>query len=448
MIKIKQGLDLPINGKPRQEIQDEKGCETVALLGPDYVDMKPTMEIRVADRVKKGQLLCTDKKTPGVRYSAPGAGEVVAIHRGHKRALLSIVIRLAKDEEEITFRSFSQKELAGLERKQVVDLLVESGEWISLRTRPFSKVPDPSSTPQAIFVTAMDSNPLAPSIDKVLDGKEEDFANGLTVISKLTDGKLYVCKAPGTKLPETKIANLRVEEFDGPHPAGLPGTHIHFLEPVSRKKAVWHIGLQDVIAIGKLFTTGKIYSERVVALGGSSVKNPRLVKTRVGASLTDVTAGELNGGDHRIISGSVFSGHTADDSMGFLGRFHQQVSVIHDDKERKFLAWMSPFVNLHSVKNILAASLIPGKTFDFSTSTNGEERAIIPSGNYEEVFPLDMLPLFLLRALAVNDVEEAESLGCLELDEEDLALCAYVCPSKLEFGPLLRRNLTMIEKEG
>ena len=393
MIKIKQGLDLPINGKPAQEISDGNGCETIALLGPDYVGLKPTMEIRVADKVKKGQLLCTDKKTPGVRYTAPGGGEVIAIHRGEKRALLSIVIRLDKSEEEITFNSFEQKELGGLERQQVVDLLVESGEWTTLRTRPFSKVPDPSTTPHSIFVTAMDTNPLAPSIDKILEGKEEDFANGLTVISKLTEGKVYVCKAPGTRIPDSGAANLSVEEFSGPHPAGLPGTHIHFLQPVSRKKTVWYIAMQDVIAIGKLFTTGKIYSERVVALGGSSVKNPRLVKTRVGASLNDLTAGELNGGEHRIISGSVLSGHTADESMGFLGRYHQQVSVIHDDKERKFLAWMSPFVNRHSVKNILLSSFIPNRTYDFSTSTNGEERAIVPAGNYQKVMPMDILPL-------------------------------------------------------
>jgi Na+-transporting NADH:ubiquinone oxidoreductase subunit A len=448
MIKIKKGLDLPINGKPEQEIRGEKGCETMALLGPDYEGMKPTMEVRIADKVKKGQLLCSDKKIPGVRFTSPGGGEVVAIHRGEKRALLSIVIRPDHKEEEITFRSFSQKQLGGLQRQQIVELLVESGEWTAFRTRPYSKTPHPDSQPHAIFVTATDTHPLAPSIHKILDGKEADFANGLTVISKLTAGKLYVCKAPGATLPAADLPNLAVEEFDGPHPAGLPGTHIHFLAPVSRKRMVWHIGSQDVIAIGRLFTTGKIFSERIVALGGVSLKNPRLLRTRAGASLFDITAGELNEGEHRVISGSVLSGRQADGSRGFLGRFHQQISVIPENRKRKFLGWLNPFANIHSVKNIFLSGFIPNKTFDFDTAINGEERAIIPSGGYEKVMPLDIMPLFLLRALAVNDVEEAEKLGCLELDEEDLALCAYVCPSKLEFGPLLRRNLTLIEKEG
>lgn len=447
MIKLKKGLDLPITGEPEQVIRDQKDTSTIAVLGIDYVGMKPTMMVRVSDEVKLGQVLFTDKKNPSVKYTSPGSGRVIAIRRGEKRALLSVVIELSGDAE-ITFNAYTPDQLSSLAREKVVEQLLESGSWTALRARPFSKVANPETTPHSIFITAMDTNPLAPSIEKILDGQEENFRNGLQILSKLTDGKLHLCKSPGANIPDADLENLSVEEFDGPHPAGLVGTHIHFLDPVGRQKTVWYIGVQDVVAFGKLFTTGKIHVERIVALAGPAVKEPRLVKTRIGASLTDVTARELNDDDNRIISGSILAGHAADEAVGFLGRYHQQISVIAEDSARRFLGWMDPGLNLFSVKNIVLSKLFPGKKFKFSTSTNGEHRPIVPSGNYGQVMPLDILPLFLMRALAVDDVEEAESLGCLELDEEDLALCAFVCPSKLDFGPLLRRNLTMIEKEG
>jgi Na+-transporting NADH:ubiquinone oxidoreductase subunit A len=200
--------------------------------------------------------------------------------------------------------------------------------------------------------------------------------------------------------------------------------------------------------VAKLFTTGKLYTDRIVALAGPSVRNPRLIQTHLGANLDEIVEGELQDGEHRTVSGSVLSGFTASGPMAYLGRYHQQISVIPEDKERRLFGWLSPGMNLYSTKNILLSKLIPGKKFDFSTSTNGEVRAILPNTSYEKVMPLEIMPLFLMRALAVNDVEEAENLGALELDEEDLSLCAFVCPSKLEFGPLLRRNLTLIEKEG
>ena len=447
MIKFKKGLDLPIKGKPEQTISLSKDPSTVALLGPDYVGMKPTMEVRVADKVKLGQVLFTDKKNPALKYTSPGAGEIVSIHRGEKRALLSIIIKLYGNEE-ITFNSYSDQQLKELTREQVVQQLLDSGLWISLRTRPFNKVPDPETKPNSIFITAMDTNPLAPSIDKILEGQERDFANGTNIISLLTDKKIFICKSPGTEVPLIERPNIVVEEFSGPHPAGNVGTHIHSLDPVSRHKTVWYIGLQDVIAIGKLFSTGKIHTERIISLGGPSVIKPRLLNTRIGASTEEILGHELKDVENRVISGSVLSGFAANGTLGFLGRYHQQISVIPEFRKREFLGWLNPGFNHFSTKNILLSSLIPGKQFNFNTTTYGEERAILPSGGYDRVMPMDIESLALLRALAVNDIDDAEALGCLELDEEDLALCAFVCPSKLEFGPMLRRNLTMIEKEG
>jgi Na+-transporting NADH:ubiquinone oxidoreductase subunit A len=447
MIKIRKGLNLPITGQPDQTKIESKEVSAVAVIGPDYVGMKPTMEVRVADKVKLGQVLFTDKKNPSVKFTAPGAGEVIAIHRGDKRSLQSVVIKLS-GSEEITFNSYPESRLKDLQREVVVEQLINSGLWVSMRTRPFSKVPDPATRPHSIFVTAIDTNPLAPAISKIIDGREKDFNNGIAVISRLTDGRIYLCKDAQTVLPSTDLNTVVVEEFTGPHPAGNVGTHIHFLDPVGRKKTVWHIGIQDVIAIGKLFTTGKLFTERIISLAGPSVKNPGLIKTRIGASIDEIINNELKDGENRIISGSILSGFEVQENLNFLGRYHQQLSVIPENRNREFLGWLSPGLNLFSLKNIFLSKLIPNKKFNFNTSLYGEERAIIPNGSYEQVMPMDILPLFLMRALAVDDVEDAEALGCLELDEEDLALCAFVCPSKIEFGPLLRRNLTTIEREG
>ncbi|HFE63592.1 MAG TPA: NADH:ubiquinone reductase (Na(+)-transporting) subunit A, partial [Caldithrix sp.] len=306
----------------------------------------------------------------------------------------------------------------------------------------------PEVTPHSIFVTAMDTNPLAPSLEKILAGNEANFQAGLKIVSKLTEGKVFLCKAPGTNIPTNGVANLSVEEFAGPHPAGNVGTHIHFLDPVHHNKTVWHVGGQDVAAIGRLFTTGKLNVERIVALAGPAARNPRLIRTRLGAALEDVTSGELKDGENRVVSGSVLSGRTASGPYAYLGRFHQQISLLSEGNQRKFFGWLSPGFNTFALKRILLSSLVPHKKYDFDTALYGGPRAIVPIGNYEKVMPLDILPTFLLRALAVDDVEEAENLGCLELDEEDLALCTFVCPSKIDHGANLRRLLTIIEKEG
>jgi Na+-transporting NADH:ubiquinone oxidoreductase subunit A len=447
LTKIKKGLNIPIAGEPQQVVSDGNPVSQVAVLGPDYVGMKPTMEVAVGDMVKLGQVLFTDKKMPDIKYTAPGAGKVVGVNRGHKRALLSVVIQL-QGEDEITFDSYDADALATLDVESIKKQLIDSGVWTAIKARPFSKVADPNTTPHSIFVTATDSNPLAPSIDKVLEGKDKDFEHGVLLLSKLTEGKVFLCKTPGLKVSGGGINRVMVEEFAGPHPAGLVGTHIHKLDPTNRHKTVWAVNAQDVAMIGALFTTGKINIERVVSLAGPSVENPRLVKTRLGASLTDLTQGELKEGDNRIVSGSVLSGFHAVDAMAFLGRFHQQVSVLPEGGERIMFGWVTPRLDLFSVKNVVGAKFLPHKKFNFTTNVNGADRAIIPSGSYEEVMPLDILPTPLLRALAIQDVEEAEALGCYELDEEDLALCSYVCPGKVDHGENLRTTLNLIEKEG
>jgi len=445
MYKITKGLDLPISGAPNQVIEAAAAAKTVAVIGPDYHGMKPTMLVKEGDKVKKGQVIFTDKKTEGVNYTAPASGTVVAVNRGERRVFQSVVIRVEGDESE-TFDAYSGSELKSLERKKVVDNLVVSGLWTAFRTRPFSKVPDIASVPSSIFVTAMDTNPLAASPEVVLADQAEAFADGLTVLTRLTEGKVFVCKAPGSKIPTT--SDVTVEEFSGVHPAGLAGTHIHFLDPVSDKKTVWSINYQDVVAIGKLFVTGELSVERVIALAGPQVKNPRLIRTQIGASLDDLMAGELAEGESRIISGSVLSGRNAFGPFAFLGRYHNQVSVLLEGRERQMMHYLRAGVEKHSLMNVFLSKLTGKKSFDMTTTTNGSDRTMLPLGNFERVMPLDILPTQLLRALVVNDTEQAQKLGALELDDEDLALCTYSCSGKFEYGPILRGCLTLIEKEG
>ena len=448
--KIKKGLNVPIAGEPEQAVSEGNPSKKVALVGYDYVGMKPTLEVGVGDKVKRGQLLFTDKKMAGVKYTSPAGGTVTAINRGAKRVFESIVIECDDKEAEITFDSYKEDQLKSLDPEKVKTNLIESGLWTALRARPFGKVANPANNPHSLFITAMDTNPLAPLVEKTLEGKEKAFTNGLMVLSKLTEGKLFLCKSPGASIPTIDMDKLCVEEFSGPHPAGNAGTHIHFLDPVYREKIVWHIGAQDVAAVGEFFTTGKIPVERVIALGGPSVKKPRLIRTRIGACMESIINDELkeNGNENRVISGSVLSGRTAAGAVAFLGRYHQQVSVLEEVQKRRFFGWLSLGFDLFSIKRILLSSLFPRKKFNFTTDINGGKRAIFPIGSYEAVMPMDIVITYLLRALMVDDIEEAENLGCLELCEEDLALCSFVSPSKIEYGPVLRRNLTIIEKEG
>jgi len=448
MITIKKGLDLPIAGEPSALIENGPAIRSVALIGPDYVGMKPTLAVDVGDTVKKGQKIFSDKKTEGVVYTSPVSGKVTEINRGAKRVFQSLVIEVQGSDEE-TFASYGDDALASLTRDQVQENLLQSGLWTSFRTRPYSRVPAPGTEPHSIFVTAIDTNPLAPPPEVVLGEEPRAFTQGLQVLRTLTGGKLYLCKAPGTNLPGCELDFVTVEEFGGPHPAGLPGTHIHFLDPVSDKKTVWNINYQDVIAIGKLFTTGKLSTERVISLAGPVVKNPKLLKTTLGASLHDLTEGNLEEGENRLISGSALSGRKSQGPFAYLGRYALQVTVLREGNHRDFLGWMGPGFDKFSVVPVFISSWLgQGKKRAFTTSTEGSKRAMIPIGTYEKVMPLDILPTFLLRALITEDTEQAKELGCLELDEEDLSLCTFVCPGKYNYGSLLRNNLTKIEIEG
>lgn len=448
MYKIRKGLDLPIAGAPKPVIGQAPASRRVAVLGRDFHGLKPRLAVQVGDKVRRGQLLFEDRKNPGVRHTAPGTGEVVAVHRGARRAFQSLVIELAEgDAEHAQVELASHAAAASGGADEVRALLLDSGAWTAFRTRPFSNVPAVDATPDAIFITAIDTAPLAPDPTVVLAGEEATFHAGVDAVAKLCGGKTYLCVAPGSSLAKG-AAGVEIAEFAGPHPAGTAGLHIHTLAPVDRNRTVWHIGYQDVHAIGALLETGKLHVGRVSSLAGPGVRAPRLLRTRSGAAIDPIVDGNLVEGEHRVISGSVILGHQATGEVhGYLGRYDCQISVISEDRRRRLLGWCAPGTDSFSIMPVFLSKLMP-KKFRFTTTTNGSARAMVPIGMYESVMPMDLMATHLLRALAVGDVEWAEELGCLELDEEDLALCTFVCPGKTDHGATLRAVLDQIQKDG
>jgi Na+-transporting NADH:ubiquinone oxidoreductase subunit A len=446
-IRIGRGLDVPISGPPAGEVEPAPAVRAIGLLGSDYRGLKPTLLVEPGTRVRPGDAVFRDRNEPRLVVTAPAAGIVTAVHRGPHRELSSIVIEL-DDDERASHRIADVVALDAADRGAIETQLLATGLWTALRTRPFSRIPLPGTEPHAIFVTAIDTQPLAPDPAIAVGRHPDAFVHGQRILARLTEGPVYVCSAPAAQIPVADQERVVLAQFSGPHPAGLPGTHIHFLASVGGGRTVWHIGYQDVIAIGQLFATGELDSERVVALAGPGIARPRLVTTRLGAATDDLVRGATRGSDCRIISGSVLNGHRASGWSAYLGRYHSAVTVLAEGRERPFLAWLMPGRERFSATNAYASSLTGRRRYPLTTSCNGSPRAMIPIGSYERVMPLDILPTQLLRALVVGDVESAEALGCLELDEEDLALCSFVCPGKYDYGPALRAMLDRIEKEG
>ncbi|MEM8957367.1 MAG: Na(+)-translocating NADH-quinone reductase subunit A [Pseudomonadota bacterium] len=444
---LKKGLDLPILGAPDQAIHEGAQVASVALVGPDYTGLKPKMLVSEGDSVRRGDPLFCDKDSPEVLFTAPATGTVSAINRGARRVLQSVVITISDREDSGV--DFGAVDVTTAGRAAIADRLLRSGLWTAFRTRPYSQVPPAGGRPAAIFVTALDTEPLAPDARIALSGREEDLALGLTALGALTEGTVYLCQDSGAPLV-AEVPGIEVHGFAGPHPAGLAGTHLHFLEPPTADKTVWTVGAQDVVEMGVLLRTGVLDPTRVMALSGPRAANPRLLRTMRGASIDDLIAGEILDPEEpcRVISGSVLSGRLAEGPFAYLGRQSRQITLITEDHDQLTLGWILPQPNRFAVQPVLASSLFKGKLFNLTSNLNGGRRAMVPTGVFETLMPQDYLPTQLLRALLVKDTDVAQQLGALELDEEDVALCAFACPAKYEYGEALRASLIKIEKEG
>ncbi len=444
--KLRKGLDLPVEGHPVQEIENGPALRKVAVLGSDYLGLKPRLAVEEGDVVGAGAPLFSHKDTPSVAVTAPVSGRVSAINRGYRRALVSVEIEVdPKAPDPVDFSAVGNSTSA----EGIAEKLCASGLWTSFRTRPYSKVPAPETRPAAIFVNAMDTEPLAADPTLMIGGMSEAFVEGLKALTFLTEGTTFLCMDGREAVPGGDLAGVEAASFQGPHPAGLPGTHIHFLAPPTAEQVVWTIGYQDVIAIGRLMQTGKLDAERVIALSGPLVRSPRLVRTVLGASLGELTRGEFDARvPARVISGSILSGKSSDEeAASYLSRYANQVTVIEEDHNQNAFGWIRPMAHKFSFQPVLGSALAK-KLFPLTSNLNGGRRAMVPLGTFEELMPQDYLPTQLLRALLVMDTDVAQSLGALELDEEDLSLVGFACPAKYEYGTALRDCLTKIEKEG
>jgi Na+-transporting NADH:ubiquinone oxidoreductase subunit A len=449
-IRIRRGFDVPIAGEPEQVVYPGLPVRSAALCGVDYVGLRPRLLVEVGDAVGLGQPLWQDKRDPAVCYPSPGRGVVTAINRGARRVLESVVVSLQDSAAtDVAFEPVAPERIEALGRDQVAERMLRSGLWTALRTRPFSRVPPSDSMPRAIFVTAIDTRPLAPDPSVIVARDVEHFATGLEVLTQLTEGDVWLCTAPDWDITLPGIERVRRATFSGPHPAGLPGTHMHYLAPVDANHVNWHIGFQDVTALGRLFRRGEIQTERIVSLCGACVNEPRLVTTRLGASLEEVLGdGTCETEVCRVISGSVLGGRAATGTLAYLGRYHDQVSVFREGGRSFLFGWSGLFPRRFTTAPTFARASGHRRRYIFSTTQNGRFTGMLPMRVFDRVMPLDILPSPLLRALLVKDTDRAQALGCLELDEEDLALCSFVCPAKNDYGVALRINLEQIEKEG
>ena len=437
MYIIKKGLDLPISGNPSPEIEDSSKISSVAILGSDFVGLKPTMLVKVGDFVPAGQKIFEDKKNPGVFITAPSSGIISSVNRGEKRRFISIEIDVNETDDFKVFNKTSTK-------NEIIELLQDSGLWSAFRTRPFNRTPKIGTTPDAIFINACDTNPLSTDPHNIIKEDQNLFNLGLLTLCEAFNLPIHCCYQNDNF--NTTIDSVEYHQFSGPHPAGLSSTHIHNIYPVGQERLVWTLNYQECISLGHLIKNQSIRTSKVIALCGEGVANPKLIRTRYGANISSLTAGRVDD-KSRKISGSVLYGHSADSAMDYIGAFHNQVSAIPNEYDEPFMSWLMPGSTIHSKLNVFLSSFIKPKTFTFNTAMNGSDRAIVPICSYEEVMPMDILVVQLLKALATYDLEMLIDLGVLELSDEDMALCSYVCPSKYDYSSLLSKNLEMIYNE-
>ncbi|MCF6169806.1 MAG: Na(+)-translocating NADH-quinone reductase subunit A [Bacteroidales bacterium] len=441
---IKKGLDIKLIGGPQKTVVDLK-AQRFAIKPPDFTGCFPKMLVKEGDEVKAGSPLFFDKYRDDILFTAPVSGKVLTVKRGAKRRLLEVIIE--SDGKEVS-EDFGKNNIDGLKREAIIEKLLKSGVWPMVRQRPYSVVANPKDTPKAIFVNAFDTAPLAPDFDFIVEGRGEAFQAGLNVLAKLTNGKVHLNihakKTTSTVFLEAK--HVQLNRFAGPHPAGNLSVHISRVDPINKGEVIWYAGPQEVITIGKLFLEGKFDSGRIVALAGSEVKKPQYYKTFVGARITNMVSGNVTDGHNRFISGNVLSGNKIEKD-GFVGFYDSLVSVIPEGDYYEFFGWLKPGFGKFSVSGTYLSKLTPNRKYRLDTNLHGGKRAFVMTGKYEKVFPFDIYPMQLLKAIMLEDIDLMENLGIYEVDEEDFALCEVIDTSKTQMQEIVRKGLDLMRME-
>lgn len=444
VIKLKKGLDIPLEGKPVREVADAPKSEYYALIPDDFHGVIPKIAVKAGDHVDAGTPLMYDKNRPEVKFVSPVSGEVVAVNRGERRKVLDITIKSDNKQTSVDFGKF---ELSGLSGEQVKELLLNAGLFPFIKQRPYDVIANPEVQPRDIFVSAWDSAPLAPDFAFVLKGEENNFQAGLNALKKMTSGKVYV----GTSAKDpVNMAGVETAIFEGPHPAGNVGVQIQHIAPVNKGEVVWTISAFDVLLIGRFFNSGKVDFSRMIAVAGSEIVKPMYIRTVLGARLDSILGNNIKKSNYnqRFISGNVLTG-TKVDPMGYLRAPHSQLTVIPEgDDCNELFGWATPGFDKYSVSHSYFTWLF-GRKKDYvlDARLHGGERAIIMSGEYDKVLPMDILPEFLIKATIAFDIDKMESLGIYEVAPEDFALCEFVDTSKLELQKIIRNGLDLLMKE-
>jgi len=445
--RIQKGRDIRLKGSAQETIIEIPLPKQVAVQPPNFKGLRLRLAVKVGDEVKVGTTILSDKVNPDITIASPASGRIVAINRGLKRALLSVVVKTDGRQDAETFPSFSEEQIKNISRKDVIGLLLKGNLWPVIRQRPFSKVANPQDKPKAIFIHAMNTEPLAPEIDFILQGKEKEFRDGLKILKQLTDGDVHLCVKKGSKSKAlTQTEDVVIHTFCGPHPTGNVSTHIHYVDPINKGDIVWYIEAQDVLRVAALFLNGFYPVERVIAVTGEGAEGHQVyAKTIVGAPLSALLDGDVPV-NMRYLSGSVL---TAEDvgGEGFVRFYDSQITIIPAGGKRELLGWLSPGVNKYTFSRTFASAFLPEREESLDSDKHGSDRAIVLNNVYDSLVPLDIMTYFLLKAVYAENIEDAEGLGILECDGEDFALCTFACPSKTDVGGIIDEGLALIEKE-
>lgn len=444
--KIKRGLNIRLVGEADKVVSATDTLQTVLISPEDFFGSRPKTMVNVGDEVLAGTPLMYDKNNDAYKICSPVSGEVVEIVRGDKRKLLGIKILADK---ETRYKHFEPADVEKTDAESLVSSLCESGMWSLIRMRPYNAVAFPVLKPKAVFVSAFDSAPMAPDMDFVINGQEREFETGLKLLGKISGAKVYLgIHNEKTVSPAfTGTRSAEVHRFSGPHPAGLVSTQIGCISPINRGETIWTVSTQDVISLGRFILTGKFDVSRLVAMTGSGLKNRGYVRTVPGANMESlVGADNLNPGNWRWISGNVLSGKNVG-PQGYLSYYDHQVSIIPEGGEPEFFGWIAPGFNKLSVSRTFFSWLQPNKQYNLNTNMNGELRNFVVTGEYEKVFPLDVMPVQLLKAVLAEDIDLQEQLGIYEVVPEDFALCEFVCTSKIESQAIIEKGLLRLYEE-